>query len=48
MEKGTFQPSFDGERRFAKIKLFIAGWVGRVGMSSKSFSTYHSRSGIQQ
>jgi len=29
------QPSFDDERRFAKI---IAGWVKRVGMPSKSFS----------
>jgi len=43
-----FQPSFDDERRFAKLGL--SGWVGRVGMPSKSFSTYHSwfsRSGIQ-
>ena len=31
-----FQPSFDGERRFAKI---IAGWVRRVGMPSESFSS---------
>jgi len=33
------------------LKLLLDGWVGRVGMPSKSFSTYHSwfsRSGIKQ
>jgi len=39
-KKKTLQPSFDDERRFTEI--IIAGWVGRVGMPSESFSTYHS------
>ena len=36
MKKRTFQPSFDDESRFAKIKI-IARWVGRVDMPSKAF-----------
>ena len=46
MEKGTFQPSFDVERRFAKIKLFIAGWVGELACHQKAFQpTIHDSQG---